>query len=369
MDGERRLSDIESRLKAQQRHLDRRRLRLLQEHEDALRAALPAAEPAQAELLRSQLASSEASRQALRAQWGWDTEAHPTQAEAGVASAPLGVDESESDGSSHHSPSAHNGRHTNGPPAAAPLASLVPTREAAEAIHAALDDSEESEDDSDSADGGGASGGTCQARGADAIHAALHDSEDSDSTDGGGGSGGHGSSAESNGAPSDPPEPGILFANMQLGPPAPAVGVDSNAQGLGIAGRGEGTGAAAGGVARVPDPPSPPQHSPTSLGFVSSPGDAATAKIPEGGRGGAAGPTAGDGGAVAPVSGADAGSGGSVVEPGSYAVGGSERDALRRLLDSKEDAMQAAVDRDDFESASQLQEEIDLITDRLEALG
>lgn len=338
MDGERRLSNIESRLKAQQRHLDRRRLRLLQEHEDALRAALPAAEPAQAELLRSQLASSEASRQALRAQWGWDTEAHPTQAEAGVASAPLGVDESESDGSSHHSPSAHNGRHTNGPPAAAPLASLAPTREAADAIHAALDDSEESENDSDSADGGG-------------------------------GSGGHDSSAESNGAPSDPPEPGILFANMQLGPPAPAVGVDSNAQGLGIAGLGEGTGAAAGGIARVPDPPSPPQHPPTSLGFVSSPGDAAMAKIPEGGRGGAAGPTAGDGGAVAPVSGADAGSGGSVVEPGSYAVGGSERDALRRLLDSKEDAMQAAVDRDDFESASQLQEEIDLITDRLEALG
>jgi protein-arginine kinase activator protein McsA len=39
------------------------------------------------------------------------------------------------------------------------------------------------------------------------------------------------------------------------------------------------------------------------------------------------------------------------------------------LLDAKEDAMQAAVDQDDFESASQLQEEIDLLTDRLEALG
>jgi hypothetical protein len=142
-----------------------------------------------------------------------------------------------------------------------------------------------------------------------------------------------------------------------------------------LAAPGEGTDAAAGGASRVPGPRPPPP--PSGSGVEANPGDpsAAPSMIPDGGTPDAATGLPATGDAVAPVAGAGADIGGSVAEPGleseskARSMGGSDRESLRRLLDSKEQAMQAAVDRDDFESASQLQEDIDLLTDRLEALG
>jgi len=47
----------------------------------------------------------------------------------------------------------------------------------------------------------------------------------------------------------------------------------------------------------------------------------------------------------------------------------SELDRLRREKEVTEDQMQAAVDNDDFDEASRLQEIIDELGDRIEALG
>ena len=55
------------------------------------------------------------------------------------------------------------------------------------------------------------------------------------------------------------------------------------------------------------------------------------------------------------------------------ADGGGENaarlEALRAELDAKEDAMQAAVDRDDFEEAARLQDEVDVLSEEIDALS
>ena len=48
--------------------------------------------------------------------------------------------------------------------------------------------------------------------------------------------------------------------------------------------------------------------------------------------------------------------------------GETKRARLQQLLEQKEDAMQKAVDRDDFELATALQEEVDELADALDAL-
>ena len=44
-------------------------------------------------------------------------------------------------------------------------------------------------------------------------------------------------------------------------------------------------------------------------------------------------------------------------------------EALRAELDAKEDAMQAAVDRDDFEEAARLQDEVDVLSEEIDAFS
>mmetsp|Transcript_39130 Transcript_39130/g.126533 ORF Transcript_39130/g.126533 Transcript_39130/m.126533 type:complete len:373 (+) Transcript_39130:1241-2359(+) len=69
---------LQRELQQEQRSLDRRRFDLLLEHLEAVRAVLPEAEAAQAELLSAELEQSDAARHELMRRWAWDNEGRPT---------------------------------------------------------------------------------------------------------------------------------------------------------------------------------------------------------------------------------------------------------------------------------------------------
>ncbi|EOD28124.1 hypothetical protein EMIHUDRAFT_457010 [Emiliania huxleyi CCMP1516] len=249
----RREAELHAELRTEQRELDATRYRLLREHEAAMQAALPAAEGAQASLLREQLSSSQAARGELRATWGWDEEGRAAAGAVGASDDDEEEENSDGAGKSGAGSGYASASAAVSPPAiSAVLSALAPSAGTSQAVLAALADS----DDSDEEEAGGA-GGRC----------------------------------------------GVAPAK------AAAAGGEAVANGNG---NGNGVGA----VAAAP--------------------------------------------AVCPP-------GSSTDEPSE----GSEdtRAALEARLSEMEDQMQAAVDADDFEEASRIQDELDALNDAIDALG
>ena len=331
---ESREAELTSRVRGEQQLLDKRKFQLLCEHEEALRAALPVAESAQAELLKTQLASSEASRQAICIKWGWDGRGNlllsskdaGTMGLNGAEARALDGNTSESSEDSGDEAAAvptslrHDIAHVPSTVRARPhnvLSSLISSGEGANAIQAALHDSDDDSENEEVLQGErcGQLGELQGLQGAGLLSPVS------------GVRGRH--SNEANGTAKSPTPSQSFVSGMGLGPFA------QDAQGEGPS-------------------PTPP------IGFTTLAPLPASSSSPLNETGVAGGSC---------VTGERPEDLGAPMSSTRQGVEQNDRESIKRLLDYKEDAMQEAVDNDDFEKAAQLQEEIDELNDRLEALA